>query len=478
MQEMQTDVVIIGAGTAGLNARRAVERAGRRWVLVEAGPYGTTCARVGCMPSKLLIAAADAAHGIHEARQFGIHVAPDQVHVDGREVLARVRRERDRFAGFVVESTEALDRHLRVQGHARFVDARTIQVGDHTRIHTHTTVLATGSSPWIPGAYAQLGDAGCTSDAVFNDWEDLPASVAVMGTGIIGLELGQALHQLGVHVRFFDLAPDFVFAQDPEVQEKMKLVWGDSFSMHLGCTTLDAQPAEGGARVTWKSPEGEGTEIFEKVLVATGRRPNLSRLDLDKLGVQPNNGVWPIDPDTLQLGDLPIFVAGDATNIRPLLHEASDEGQLAGSNAASYPGVSLIERRTRMAVAFTTPQFASVGTPVAELDGRCVATAEVSYDDQGRSRVHGVNTGLVRLWGDVNNRRLMGAEMFGPRMEHMAHTLAWAIQARQTVDELLKMPFYHPVFEEGLRTGLRALQKAIKEVCARNTCGEVITPGN
>lgn len=139
------DVAIIGAGSAGLNARREVEKAGGNWVLIESGDYGTTCARVGCMPSKLLIAAADAAHNIVEAEKFGIKVK--EVTIDEPAVLNRVRNERDRFVGFVVEDTEALPEERRVIGHAKFTGPTTLQVDDHTRIEAKSIVIASGSSP-------------------------------------------------------------------------------------------------------------------------------------------------------------------------------------------------------------------------------------------------------------------------------------------------------------------------------------------
>ena len=115
------DVAVIGAGTAGLAAYRAARAAGARAVIIEGGAYGTTCARVGCMPSKLLIAAGDAAHAIGHASGFGIHVGAAP-RIDGREVMARVKRERDRFVGFVTKGVEAIPQEDRVRGHARFID--------------------------------------------------------------------------------------------------------------------------------------------------------------------------------------------------------------------------------------------------------------------------------------------------------------------------------------------------------------------
>src|SRR6185436_1033136 len=127
MDILKVDVAVIGAGTAGLAAYRAARARGGRAVIIEGGPYGTTCARVGCMPSKLLIAAAEAAHAIGRAPRFGVHVdAP--VRVDGREVMARVKRERDRFVGFVLKGVDSIPAADRVRGHARFVDRNTLQV--------------------------------------------------------------------------------------------------------------------------------------------------------------------------------------------------------------------------------------------------------------------------------------------------------------------------------------------------------------
>jgi len=128
MKERRTDVAIIGAGSAGLAAFRAASKHTDDVLLIEGGEYGTTCARVGCMPSKLLIAAAEAAHAIDEAHAFGVRVGG--VEIDGRAVMDRVRRERDRFVGFVVDGVEAIPAHKRMRGMAKFIDEHRIVVGE------------------------------------------------------------------------------------------------------------------------------------------------------------------------------------------------------------------------------------------------------------------------------------------------------------------------------------------------------------
>jgi dihydrolipoamide dehydrogenase len=148
MRELSCDVAVIGAGTAGIAAHRAAREAGARAVLIEAGPGGTTCARVGCMPSKLLTVAGRAAHDARAAHRFGVRV-PD-VAVDGPAVLGHLRAERDRFVRHVFEGLDALPADERLDGQARFLDGETLAVADHTRIRFRAAVIATGSSPSLP----------------------------------------------------------------------------------------------------------------------------------------------------------------------------------------------------------------------------------------------------------------------------------------------------------------------------------------
>jgi dihydrolipoamide dehydrogenase len=463
MDKKKVDVAIIGAGTAGLNARKEVEAAGKSWVLIEGGPYGTTCARVGCMPSKLLIAAADSAHHVSTSDQFGIRVPEDSWEVDGKAVMERVRSERDRFAGFVVDATEEIPSEKRLRGWARFVDTTTLMVDDDTRVEAEAVVVATGSRPWIPPQLEAIREDVLTSDEVF-ELDDLPESLAVFGTGIIGLELGQAMARLGVRVTFFNPFEELGIFTDPRLIEKADQVFDDQLDIHLGVQGVEVERVDGQTHIAWSDTDGVAHDArFETVLAAAGRRPNLERLDLERAGLElGQKGIPVYDKYTMQCADSPVFLAGDVSGHRPLLHEASEEGRIAGSNAARFPSVESSLRKVPLSIAFTHPQMATVGKTFAELDTDETSVGEVSYDNQGRARVMGLNSGLVRLYGDRSNCRLVGAEMFGPRVEHTAHLLAWAVQRGATVPSLLRMPFYHPVIEEGIRTGLRDLARELR----------------
>ena len=200
MTEQSVDIAIIGAGTAGMAAYREAKRFTDSIALIEGGPFGTTCARVGCMPSKLLIAPAEARHRLQALPAFGISAEAGKV--DGMAVMRRVREERDRFVGFVEDAVNGFDQNHIVRATARFEDDHTLTLDDGGKIQAKRVVIAAGSRTNIPPPFKGAGDRLIVNDDVF-DWEDLPGSVAVFGAGVIGLELGQALHRLGVRVRLF-----------------------------------------------------------------------------------------------------------------------------------------------------------------------------------------------------------------------------------------------------------------------------------
>jgi dihydrolipoamide dehydrogenase len=455
MRTIQTDIAIIGAGTAGLAAYRAAKTAGKQAVIIEAGPHGTTCARVGCMPSKLLIAAADAAHGIENWHAFGLRLE-GSLRVDGPAVMARVRRERDRFVGFVLEGVERISERDRLAGYARFTNPESLTVDDHTSVRFTSAVIATGSSPIVPAQLRAAGDRLVVNDDIF-EWEDLPRSVAVFGPGVIGLELGQALHRLGVAVHMFGRGGQFGPFTDPAIRDYANRIFAAEFPLEADARDTVLERIAEGVRIRWTAPDGARHEIVvDKVIAATGRAPNVGALGLQATGIVLDpRGVPVFDSLTLRCGTGNLFIAGDANDNLPLLHEAADEGRIAGENAARFPDVRPGHRRTPLGIVFSDPQLATVGRRFTDLDPAAVVVGEVSFEDQGRSRVMLRNLGLLHVYADVVDGRVLGAELIGPDAEHLAHLLAWGIQSGMTVHRMLEMPFYHPVIEEGLRTALR-----------------------
>ena len=444
------DVVIIGAGSAGLAALRQVKKKTDSFVLINDGPYGTTCARVGCMPSKALIEAANAYHARHKFEGFGIH-GSSSLTIDVPAVLQRVRTLRDRFVSGVLKSTDALGERS-IAGRARLLGPHTVVVGDQ-QFEARRIIIATGSRPVVSALWRELGDRLLTTDTFFEQ-KKLPARMAVIGLGAIGVEMAQALSRLGVEVHAFSKSDRLAGISDPEVAACLQGTLSAELTLHTG-HEVDLSDISGGVRVQAGSVDLE----VEQVLVAIGRKPNLDDLGLAELGIKlDERGMPPFDSTTMQVVDLPIFIAGDVNGDLGLLHEAADEGFIAGVNAVSAE-LTCFERRTPLSIVFSDPGIAAVGQRFSSLDAEQCLIGSVDFATQGRALTAQRNKGVLRIYAAGEDARLLGAEMCAPAAEHMVHLLALAIERGLTVHELLAMPFYHPVLEEGLRTALREIAK-------------------
>ncbi|ODN43935.1 dihydrolipoyl dehydrogenase [Piscirickettsia litoralis] len=452
------DFAIIGTGTAGMAAYREVSKFTQNIALLEAGEYGTTCARVGCMPSKLLIAPANACHKMTKISSFGLEVNPARV--NGKAVMQRVRDERDRFVGFVKEAVAGFNPKHLIQQRAKFKNDHELILADGRIVQAERIIIATGSQPYIPEELKAAGSRLMTNDDVFY-WQDLPKSIAVFGAGVIGLELGQALHRLNVNIELFGRNHVIGMITDPDINQYALKTFQNEFTFHGQADVLAITENSNNVAIRFIDDKNiEQTREFEYILAATGRVANVYDLGLENTSLELNSRGVPIyDSLSMQCGKSHIFIAGDASGDLPLLHEAADEGKLAGENAGRFPEVFKHKRHTALGVAFTDPQLAIIGQSYRQLSESAIEfkVGKVSFEDQGRSRVMLVNKGRLHVYGECGTGRLLGAEIFGPSAEHLAHLLAWSIQSNLTVIDVLHMPFYHPVIEEGLRTALRDL---------------------
>ena len=448
-----TDVAIIGAGTAGLTAFSELRRLGLSAVLIDHGPLGTTCARVGCMPSKALLGPAHAYARRRYLAETGIQ-GTEQLTVDLPLVLRHVRSLRDRFTQGSIDLAASLGEYS-LQGRPRFLDAQTLELNGE-RIHFEAAIIATGSRPVVPAPWQALGKRVLTSDDFFEQ-ENLGRKVAVVGLGAIGVELGQALAQLGLEVIGLTRAATVAGLHDQDVSDSLVAALRRDMQV-LTNVDVDLQPS-GQQGVLVKA--GEQQFEVDWVLASLGRRPNLEDLGLENLAVELDaRGMPAFHPLTLQLGSLPIYIAGDVNAQRPLLHEAADEGRIAAYHAL-HADSACLGRRVPLGIVFTEPNAAQVGAHPNELETMDVVTGAVNFARQGRALMEGRNAGRLQVYASASDGRLLAAQIVAPDGEHLAHLLAWAIQQRLTLDEVLQMPFYHPVVEEGLRSALQAARRAL-----------------
>ncbi len=447
-----TDIAIIGAGTAGLSAAREITLAGASALLIDRGPLGTTCARAGCMPSK---AALHAGRQWATLRELG-GGGPTHDGLKPDDLWRHVQATRDRLAQGAARRTIDFAGDQLVMGEARFLDERTIDV-DGQRISARAFVVATGSRPVVPVSLASLGDGVLTTDTLF-DLPSLPRSIGILGMGAIGLEMGLALARLGVRVVGGDLKAAPAGIADPEVLDRAIERFGRELTMWLG-HKVDAHKADGQLLLS----SAGSTATVDCLLAALGRSPNVDALELWRAGIAPDGGNrLPLDADTLRLGQAPIFLAGDVSPDRPLMHEALDEGRIAADGALRMIGLrpkTPPPRRTPIAIVFSDPDVAAVGVAFDALDPDRTVIGTAQGSDNGRSRILGDDANLVRVYADRRSGALLGASLIATHGEHLAHLLAWAVQRGETVHDLLGMPFYHPTIEEMVQTALKHAAK-------------------
>lgn len=439
-------LAIIGAGSAGLAALKYAQRHSDDIVLINHGPLGTTCARVGCMPSKALLDPAHALAQVRKQAKAGIH-GTENLQADIPAVLAHVRGLRDRFIRGPIKLAQSLGDAF-IDGQARFLDPHTLEVNSQS-IRAERIIIATGSRPFVPEAWQALGQRVLTTDDFFEQ-PDLGRRVAVIGLGAIGAELGQGLAHLGLEVHGFSHSERVAGIRDPEINTSVVDILRHDLRVTTGVEVELEAIGEHAVQVLAESERHE----FDWVLAAIGRHPNLEHLQLENLGIELNaHGMPAFNPATLQLGDLPIWLAGDVNRLHPILHEAADDGRLAAYHALSETS-DCHRRRVPMGIVFIEPNVAWAGQRRHELDAADTVVGTVDFSRQGRALTMARNQGRLNLYFSRSSLRLLGAEMAAPGGEHLAHLLAWAIQQGLTVDDLLQMPFYHPVVEEGLRTAV------------------------
>jgi dihydrolipoamide dehydrogenase len=456
-------VAVLGAGHAGLNAIKEIRKVTDDWVLINGGPLGTTCARIGCMPSKVAIHLADSFKARERFGRYGVE-GGDGLRLDPQTALEHVRDLRDTFVDLVLaNTTDEMDEAHLIDGYAEFIDARTVRVG-RTDIRADAIVVATGARSTVPEHWARaFGDGILTVDNVFEQ-QVLPASVAVIGLGPIGVEIGQALRRMGVAVTGIDHHSTVSRIKDPAVNGAAIDILQREFPLWLGHEAQIERCASG-----FRVRSGEREVEVEKLFLALGRQPNLEGLKLDRLDVpMGHDGLPRFDPKTLRIGRLPIYLAGDAAGGIANLQRAAEQGRVAGWNAVQRKKRRYTER-TRMAIVFSDPNVAFVGQEWDGLDLEHTAVAEQRFGPVGRALIMGQNRGLLRVYANRRSGRLLGASMVGPRCEHLAHLLCWAIESGMTVQRALEMPFYHPVIEEALQDALIDLRRELSSARRRRS---------
>ncbi|MCY0868975.1 MAG: mercury(II) reductase, partial [Firmicutes bacterium] len=410
--ENHYDLVIIGSGGAAFAAAIEGSRHGARVALVERGVVGGTCVNVGCVPSKMMLAAARQFHQARHPAFAGIGTMTGDVDLPAL-MAHKERLVTDMRQHKYEDLLKEYGFHL-VRGEAQFCDERTIRVADQT-ITAERFLIATGASPAVPDIPG-LRDAGYLTSTEALSLTSVPPRLAVIGSGYVALELGQMFARLGSRVTLMQRGPRLLREQEPEVSKALE---GALVAEGITClhdVRYESVSLSGGIRTIRCSVAGEAVAVeADAVLVAVGRTPNTERLCLERAGVAVGPRREVIVSDTMQTSNPRIYAAGDVVLGPQFVYVAAYEGSLAARNAL-VNAQQCADLRALPTVTFTDPAVASVGLTQAQAQSRGIATitSTIGMNAVPRAIVEGETMGLIKLVAAADTRVIIGAHIVSP----------------------------------------------------------------
>jgi pyruvate/2-oxoglutarate dehydrogenase complex dihydrolipoamide dehydrogenase (E3) component len=448
------DVICLGGGVCGEAVAGELKGSGLTMAVIERELVGGECPYWGCIPSKTLLRSAETLDEAGDARTLAasrVEWTVDFPKISKRVLwMARDLDDTNPAKAIAGDGVEL------IRGEAHLTGPRTVTVGGRTLTARRGIVIATGTDPFIP-PIPGLAEAPFWTNREATLPKALPASLAILGGGAIGVELGQAYARVGSDVHIIEGGPRVVPAEEPEAGELLgKHLAGEGITVHLAHKVVGVEKTTAGIRVLVDGAPGIEAEVL---LVATGRRPRLATIDLPAAGLATNERGWlKVDPSTLLAGDR-IYGGGDVTGLGGFTHLAYYHGQLIGRALAGKP--SRADHSAVPRVTFTDPEVASVGLgeAAARAAGLDVITFQTDPAESARGYIHDFHEGLVKLVGDRGSGIVVGATILQPRAGEMLSELSLAVKAKTPLAVLADLIHPFPAFSRILGYCLQELAK-------------------
>lgn len=470
------NLVVIGAGSGGLITSAGAAGFGAKVALIEANALGGDCLNVGCVPSKTLIHAANLAHTLKnrgELEDAGISFEGD-VKVDFAQTMKRLRRVRAQISSN--DSAERYTRKLGVDlyfGYAKFTSPSTLEVNGKT-LTFRKAVVATGAYPAIPGipglkelheeSLAAMDNkphpAVMTNESFFN-MTDLPKRLGVIGSGVIGMEMAQAMQRLGSAVTVFGRSGRVLPKEDEDLSgivkaqmEKDGVTFSLSVSKYIGVEMTGNVCEEGYKELRMKIEENgkEREYLFDAVLVSAGRKPNVSDLGLERANVEYDTKAGLKVSDMLQTTNPKIYGVGDCCSAFKFTHAADFMARTVIRNVL-FLGKDKMSNLLIPYATFTSPEIAHVGLYEADMKEKGIAykTFEKHFDDNDRAIADGTTLGMVRIHVEEKSDKILGASICGENAGNMISELTLAIQSKTGLGALASVIHPYPTTAEAIR---------------------------
>lgn len=452
------NLVVIGAGTAGLNCAAAVAALGGNVALIERHLMGGDCLNVGCVPSKILIRSAHVLADFHDAEQFGVR-SPTGIEIDFELAMERMRRLRARISQHdSAKRFKALGVDV-FFGQAQFVARDAVQVAEAT-LRFSKAVIATGARAVTPDI-AGLAEVGhLTNETVFN-LTQRPQHLLVIGGGPLGCELAQAFRRLGSEVTIIQREPQFLPQEEREAAQLLAQAFGrDGIHVHMDTTVTRVERSAEGKSVHVVREGKETTLIADEIFVGAGRAPNVEGLNLEAAGVDYNDKKGIRVNDHLQTSNPRIYAAGDVCLTTKFTHMAEASARIVVQNAL-FHGRKKLSALTVPWCTYTDPEIAHVGLYVhqAHEQNIPVKTYTVPMNDVDRAIIDGEEGGFVKIHVRASSDRILGATIVGRHAGEMINEISLAMVAGIGLKTIGEVIHSYPTQAEAIRRAADAYNK-------------------
>jgi pyruvate/2-oxoglutarate dehydrogenase complex dihydrolipoamide dehydrogenase (E3) component len=440
---LKTDICIIGAGAGGLVVAAVAAQLGIETVLIERDKMGGDCLNYGCVPSKALLVAAHAAETLRSAGRFGI--SPGSLDIDGQKVFEHVQAAIDEIAPHdSVERFEDYGVNV-ILGEGKFSGPREVTVGDQ-RIHARRFVIATGSGPFVPPIPGLDSTPYFINETVFNQ-TSIADHLIVLGGGPIGVELAQAHRQLGAKVTLLEMA-SILPNDDPEaVQVVRDQLIKEGLDLREGVKVVGTAKTETGIEVTVETDAGSEAISGSHLLIAAGRRPHLSGLDLEKAGIDFTPQGISVDA-RLRTSNKKIFAIGDVAGGHQFTHIAGYHAGIVIRNIL-FRMPAKVDLSAYPWVTYAAPELAQVGMTeaAARKSGQEIRVINWPLANNDRAITEGNTTGFIKVIATPKGY-VLGATIVGLHAGELIQVWGLAISAKLKIGKIAGMISPYPTLGE------------------------------
>ena len=451
------DVFVIGGGGTGSEVAFSLARSSELKVaLAERDKLGGECNHYGCLPTKVMLRAAKIAALARDGVRFGVRIP--EVTVDFAAVQRRAHAVIDAQSGEGAAPFERVGVTVFLR-EARLIGDHHVELADGTRVEADRIVLATGTEATIPPIPGLADGPRWTNEEAIWGPSEPPASLAVIGSGAIGIEFAQIYARFGSKVTVLEALPTILPAEDEETAASLMPAFEEEgIALLPGVKITEARHGPDGWTI---DVEGRDQLRADEVLVATGRRPMFDPHDLDAAGVELHEAGDPILTDTLRTTNPSVWAAGDATGDLLFTHVGTYEAELVAKDILGHPEPR--DYRVVPRVTFCDPEVASVGLTErqAREDGHDVVTAVVRLEDNERALIEGRTTGLVKLVAERKTGELLGGHIVGEEAGALIHEVVVLMAARTEVRAVAGAIHAYPTLSESVRAALLGIQEKV-----------------